>query len=419
VTRRAWVLTLALVLGCGASDPPYVATPAPGPPLVEGAKLAAVPVKPQVCAPTASTKLHTSPLAVVVTPELAATRATLEAVVRAEAPDPANPWAIAHGLVALGPDFTLHNGADAIGHVFAEYGELQAVDGQTLVRFPRKRGSIRIEPHTDLILKAVTESGAKPDRAVTVQGKEHTLADLYCHSRWRTWLDGSKSAFGSFNDMPWSLQGLAAWAPEDDAWTAQGGHAMTLDGFTHDMVVKLQAETQFMREAIATGAKVEKRKQGIFGYTCGGAHLLQGVAYAVGRGFGQPEDRAAIQAELDVLYWRLKLELGVVDHAMSQYPEHRLILLVQRLKFLGHFLESTHKAAAMGLHKPDEAQQATLQVALRELMGTVDILQGGGAFKDLDRLRKANEQTYLDIVGDSAHALHGIDLATGEAGVLL
>ena len=171
--------------------------------------------------------------------------------------------------------------------------------------------------------------------------------------------------------------------------------------------------------AIATGAKVEKRKQGIFGYTCGGAHLLQGVAYAVGRGFGQPEDRAAIQAELDVLYWRLKLELGVVDHAMSQYPEHRLILLVQRLKFLGHFLESTHKAAAMGLHKPDEAQQATLQVALRELMGTVDILQGGGAFKDLDRLRKANEQTYLDIVGDSAHALHGIDLATGEAGVLL
>jgi hypothetical protein len=173
-----------------------------------------------------------------------------------------------------------------------------------------------------------------------------------------------------------------------------------------------------MREAMAAGTTVQKRGQGIFAYTCGGAHLLQGAAYAVWRGFGGETLRAAIIDEVAVLYWRLDLELAVIDQALQQHPQYAVVLIEQRLKFLGHFLESAHKLAAMGFYMPDDDQLAALERARKELVKTVGVLQAMGVFDRLDQLRETNEQTYLDFVGDSAHTLRGIDLSTGKATIL-
>ena len=120
-----------------------------------------------------------------------------------------NPWAVGHAMLALGPDVTLSNGQPAVDWLFSEYAEYQDVGGVAGVAFPAKRGLVRIEPHTDLLLKAVTEGGVKPERPVKVEGRDVTVADLYKRSLCAAWVDGDKTAFGSWNDTPWSLQGLS------------------------------------------------------------------------------------------------------------------------------------------------------------------------------------------------------------------
>ncbi|MBA2320027.1 MAG: hypothetical protein H0V89_02630 [Deltaproteobacteria bacterium] len=252
-----------------------------------------------------------------------------------------------------------------------------------------------------------------------MQGAPATPNELLRRSLARTWVAGETTSADSFNDLPWSLQGFAACIPGDLAWTADGGHPMTLDGLTHAVVAQLSAETKFLRDAVAAGTPVQKQKQGIFAYTCGGTHLLMGAAYAVARGHGEPGDRALIEAEVAPLLWRLDLEMSTVDALLPKHPEHADMLLDQRLKFLGHLLESAHKMAALGLFQPDEAQRATLDRARDELVRTVAALEAQGLLSPdgLAAVKKKREQTWLDLIGDAAHAVRGIDLSTGEGSV--
>ena len=322
-------------------------------------------------------------------------------------------------MLALGRDVVLTNGVNATDWLFAEYAQVRPLEGADGVAFPASRGKIRIEPHTDLILKALTETGVGPERQVQVAGAAHTVGDLYRASLCRAWVDGDDVAFQSWNDTPWALQGLAAWAPPGLSWNADGGHPMTLDGFTHQVVAKLRTETAFMRKTMVVGQSVQKRRQGIFGYTCGGAHLIQGAAYAVARGFGTPEDRVALLDEVDVLFWRLDIELDIYGQALENAPQYRVVLLEQQMKFLGHFLETQHKLAAAGLYTPSDEQRVELGRALDALVSTVNALESEQVFDNLEAVRQDNEQTYLDFIGDAAHGVRAIRLATGSAGVSL
>ena len=280
-----WALLLA---ACSTPEPAVELEPAAeAPPTVEVVSPA---VLPAVAWRVAVDPLR-SPAAAPGDDAFMAARAQLLQVVTERARDPNNPWAIGHGMLALGKDAVLTNDVGAVDHLFAAYAEELVVGEETLVRFPAARGDIRIEPHADLVLKVLTEVGVQPDRAVVVAGQPHTVGDLYRGSMARAWVDGNDTGFASWNDTPWALQGLAALGPDTLTWTALGGHEMSLDGFTSASVAKLRSETAFLREARANGTTVEKRRQFIFDYTCGGSHFFQGAAYAVGRGYGTDEDR--------------------------------------------------------------------------------------------------------------------------------
>jgi hypothetical protein len=404
VILRAFAM--CLLVSCGGESPPAaeppVQAPTAGLPVVEWA----VP-----------TRVAHTPVATRATPELEASRRLLGEVVAAHATDPQNPWAVSHGLLALGPELVLGNGEPAVRFLFAEYAKEQAVGGDRGVAFERRRGAIRIEPHTDLLLKAMTEAGVAPTDEVTVQGAPHVIGDLYRTSLHRTWVDGDKVSAGTWNDMPWTLRGLAAWAPAGLSWEASGGRDMTLDAVTLAAAQQLAAECAFIREAMARNETFQKRGQGIFDYTCGGAHLYQAVAYAVARGFGGPQAREAVVEQIPGLFARLEVELAQVDAALRSHPDYTVVLVTQRLKFLGHFLETTHKMAALELFEPSEEQAAAMQRAADELVATVAVINQLRLFERLDEVRKADEQVYLDLVGDSAHAVRGIDIATGAAGV--
>ena len=419
---------LALVLGCSEPPSPPPVAPPPAPPQVAPK---AVPL-PQVAA-TRSDRVARIPTPLARSADLDTARATLAKVVHDHAREPGNAWAIGHAMLALGPEVELTNGTKAIDYLFVEYGERVDVADDHAVRFPRKRGKIRIEPHTDLLLKGITEGGVSPTRDIAVAGELTTPSQLYRHSLWRAWVDGADTSLDSFDDLPWALQGLSAWAPDDLAWTAKGGHDMTLDGMTHSAVEHLSGQSALLHSARERGAMPQKDGQGIVGYACGGQHLIQGVAYAHARGFGEEGDREAICKEKDLLRWRIDHELNSVDPLLLQHgsdPNVAIVLLNQRFKFLGHYLETASKFAAYEVCEWTDDDQQALQRAADELVRTVDAVRGIGLWDDLEgRVRKnaaldpyrpssgGREQVFLDYIGDAAHAVRGIDLATGQAGV--
>lgn len=418
------VLVLWACQGTGPETPAPAPVPVPAVPVPPPAAPVAAPV---VAYALPTREAHT-PRPLVPSPELVKTRAVLERVVVDHARDPGNPWAIVHGLLALGPTMKLTNDADPVDWMFEHYGEEALTGDIALVTFPASQDGALVEPHTDLVLKAVTEQGFGPDRVVTVAGKPHTVGDLYRHSLWRAWAVGTKTAFqeGTYNDTPWALQGLSAWAPPDLAWTASGNHPMTMSSFTTAVVDQLTVETRAMSEAKAAGQSMKKdTRVGLFRYTCGGQHLVQGAAYAVGRGFGTEADRQRVCDQLSLLLWRIDVELNAIDPILGA-PETtsaiRILLLSQRLKFLGHWLETVHKIGALGVCPLGDPEGVATERVAAELVRTVDALGSLGVWadvsavkanKDLDAIGRGANQVYLDLVGDSAHAVRGIDLATG------
>ena len=418
-------LLLLFLAACGEPTPPpppapTATTPAPAPTAAAPAQgpwnLASV----AQLEPVLPTREGRTPKPIPPDPAYAAADALLAEIVNRYGGDPENPWAVAHGLLAQGPDFKLTNGEPGVEYLFATYAEELPAGGGAFVRFPTQKGKKRIEPHSALMLKNFAEIGVRPDRKVTVNGRPHTVADLYRGVLLSSWLDPARNhaSFDSPNDVPWALQALATWAPEGPLrWTSTDGTEMDLDNLATFTVTVLVQETAFLQQAAAAGADFEKKGQGIFSYTCGGAHILQGASYAVARGRSTAKAKEAVLAQIPLWFYRLPKELTLYDQAMKQAPEHEVRLLVQRLKFAGHFLESMEKMAALGLFTPTDEQQKMLIGAAQQIALTTQALQAAGVFQNMETLRTQDEQLYLDVVGDAAHALRGLRLATG-AGTL-
>ena len=396
------------------APPPTAAHPTLQTPVASSAPAAAV--WPEVL-PVVPERLTQSALTEPADARVKHVRELLLGAVTSHALDPKNPWGVAHAMVAMGPKVTLSDGRDGVDALYADFGGLLEVGEHQGVRFPRKVGNSRVEPHTDLLLKAFVETGVDPSREVLVQGETVTVADHWRASLLRAWVDGDDTSFDSFNDSAWALRGIAGWAPPNLVWTSADGHEMSLDAFTLRVVQEEYALNAELRASITSGATVQKRGQGIWTHTCGGAHTLQAGAYAVARGFGGEEARKMVVADVPVFLHRLDLELQQVDHAMTVRPDYGVILIEQRLKFLGHFLETAHTYSALGLLPDTPENRAVLNKARLELVATVEGLERAGLFPRLGELRAAQEQVFLDYVGDAAHAIHGLDLSTGDASV--
>ena len=402
--------TLWLMLACTSSDAPEPATVTPLPETV---------VAPSEVELRLPDKVTYTPYKAPISPDLERVMAELGAVVDLHAGDPANPWAIAHGMLARGNGFVLTNGEPALTWLYSNYATLQTIEGVEYPAFPRTTADgVKVEPHTDLLLKVFTETGVDPSTIVMVDGREFEVADTWRHSLKTTFIrveaGGETKSFDNPNDMPWGVQALAQWGPEEMSWTAYEGTEMQMDDTTKLMVHVLTSENDFIIRSMISGEPFKKEKQGIHNYTCGGAHLLQGSAFAVARGYGNSDDRDKMEVNAKVLYYRYGIEVAQVDGMIAEYPNFRIQLLSQQLKFIGHFLESAHKLSALGLYTPDATEQQILLTAVDDLIGVVKQLKAYGALDNLDDLRAENEQLYLDLVGDSAHAINGLEIAIGN-----
>jgi hypothetical protein len=400
---------LWLLFACGAEP---TTPPVPNKPtLAIETKPATLPI------PVGTASPKTTPIPLAKTSGVRFATETLSGVIDTYARDPSNPWAIGHGLLANGGELRLSNDEDAIAWLFATYAERFQVSDDWLLRFPDKKGDTRIEPHTDLLLKALTDAGIDPERAVRVQGHDHQVGDLFRGSLSEAWFNPNTKTFSytSPNDVPWSLQGLSSWAPANLEWTSKNGHNTTLDSLADFGLATLIESTQFLATAKKQNIDFQKRGQGIFKFTCGGAHLIQGVAHATARGFGDKANRTHVQEQLHLLMYRFPRELSQIDAAAKQHPAHELKLRVQRLKLTGHTLETLHRVAAY--QWIGSADKTVLEQVAAEVVKSVVLLHDLKAFDALPQIKMKDEQLFLDIVGDSAHALRGLRIATGESGV--
>ena len=99
---------------------------------------------------------------------------------------------------------------------------------------------------------------------------------------------------------------------------------------------------------------------------------------------------------------------------MKSNPDYKVQLLVQRLKFVGHFLETAQKMSMLDLYVPNDAQIRLMKGAMDQLVLIVRALQQEGVFQNLYNYKVNNPQLYRDIIGDSAHALYAIYLFSGN-----
>jgi hypothetical protein len=383
------LLALAFLFGCAPSEP----APTAPPPTAEVAPVAPpAAVPPPAAAPDAR----------------AAAVSALGAVVDREAADPKNAWALAHGLLARGPSFRAADGRLARDVLVADFLE----DGPS---FPRTRGPVRVEPHEDLILKSLVEIGVPLDEPIGAGGPPlRALLEASERAFAPVRTEGATSVFADGNDAPWSVQAWCQAPGGPTSWTSAAGE-VTLDAVAGSMFALLEREMYPIRAAAAKGAPVQKNKQDIFAYTCGGAHLFQGVEACLAAGWpseASARPRFAVLAGLTL--YRVPSETAMVDQALQQYPQLAILLINQDVKFLGHLLEGLGKAQRDGLWTPHPGERARLDQAEARLLQDVMQLQRLGAYGPSEMAQLAgNEQTfqlYLDLVGDACHALRGLEI---------
>lgn len=357
-------------------------------------------------------------------PEAEALRAEatglLSAVIDREAADPANAWALAHGILARGRDFRASDGRLAI-HVLADdFLKQERLPGGIEVSvFPRTSGDVRVEPHTDLVLRTLLEVGVGLDDPLGSDAGSPTLGTLLrgSQARFEPGTGEGAALFADPNDSPWSV---GAWCKAAEpsgiaSFVTASGRTVDVDGAAAVLLGVAERETWFLRQAMSAGHETEKRKQGIFGYTCGGAHLFSGVETCAAAGFparGNPAAR--VLALIDIYLFRVRMETELVERSIAQHPDLAPLLQNQDVKFLGHLLEALGAAERDGIWTPDPDQVEILRGVERRLSERVVQLGRSGVYAAdaMAALEASDEsfQFFLDLVGDACHAFRGLAL---------
>lgn len=342
----------------------------------------------------------------------AKTEQTLRTHCLLSAADPKNPWALAHGITALGPSFSASDGRKASDVIVKDFVRKSAEPASGAYVFERYlQDKTPIDPHANLLTKTLVLAGIKDGASWETPLGKLTLADLV------------KSAEHGFRHVPqnelywqdvgWTLDLFAARrTPKSATFKDGAGATVDLNAVMNDALVYLELAQKDLADGMDKGlASVPKRKQGIYAHACGGLHLFQGVAHwarhpEVKKAWGKRFDR-----QVDVLFYRLGSEQRQYDAAglqVQQMPQYRLALAVQRMKFYGHFLETTGRLRKQNGFKPDGKQKLAIDRAKALLAQAVVDLEALNAWARLPELKQSQPQLYLDLIGDACHAANGL-----------
>lgn len=335
------------------------------------------------------------------------------------AADPKNPWALAHGVKTLGPSFLASDGRKAVDVIFHDFLLRNTLpDGGAGPGAPYGfllygADGTPIEPHPNLNTKALVDDAKMPlSTKLAAPWGTVTIQQL---------VDSAKAGFRHSPQSPdywrgvgWTLGLFAATQKPGTTWKTSDGTTINLDQVFDDALTELEKETADLKAGMEQHLpQVDKRKQGVYAHSCGGLHFVQGVLSwarhpAVKKRWGKRlDDQIAIH------FYRLESERRQYEAAYQQtltsMPQFKIPVLVQMVKFYGHWLETdAHFRDDFGW-KPTAAQVQDINRAKGFLDLAVRALEENHTLEQMPQLKQTQKQIYLDLIGDSCHAAHGLE----------
>ncbi len=330
--------------------------------------------------------------------------------------DVKNPWAMAHGICAFGTAYPAADGRKAADVIIKDYLQRNpGFDAGPLSGAPfgfqrYAADGTPIEPHTNLLVKTLVLGGDKPSTTYPTAWGKVSLAELIASVKLGFRHVPEKEEY--WRDVAWTLDLLSHVLKPGKAahFQSAGGKDVDFNDVMEDALAYVELAQSDLKLGMEKGLpQVDKRKQGLYGHSCGGVHLVQAVL-----GWSRfPEVKKKwgkrLDSVIDVHFYRLESERRQYDAALEQAPQYRLQILTQMLKFYGHFLETLARLKDETGWKPSATQKQSIQKAKALLDATLRLLDADQTFSKMEEIKKASPQIHLDLIGDACHASHGWD----------
>lgn len=368
--------------------------------------LAAVACKETPAAPKSTPAAPASATAAAATPVPELSPLDLEAflenhVRRWAMKDPQNPWALAHALPIVGPDARLASGQTLVEAMLASTA-WQVTKGRSYPGYLGEApdGTPRA-PHRDVAIAALYQAKVDPATTFEIGKRPTTVGALYEGALWT--FESPKD--GGYGQLAWSLMAMAAVPGGQGEFTNFRGLSLDPQAFVEEAAVGLEKANAFLHQAQASGGPLVKRRQGVFAEPCGGWHYYEALARWLPKpGVGQ-KVQPILQRVTELSSYRVHAEGRLYDETHLKAPEHlQRLLWIQELKFFGHYLEAMGVARDGGVVvRPED-----IDFARRRLGQAVNALRELKAFDQMDAINAERHQSYLDLIGDSSHALQGL-----------
>jgi hypothetical protein len=322
----------------------------------------------------------------------------------AHAASPSNPWALAHGITAFGASFRASDGRPAAEVIV---GDFARADASAPTFPPAAKDGTPVEPHPGLLVKTLVLAGLPKGRAFSTAWGKVTLAELIRRAErgFRLPPPGNEVAWA---ELAWTLDVLSATHVPGSGFRDAEGRTVAVDRVMDEAFAALERAQADLGRAMDAGVpRVDKRRQGLYAHPCGGLHFFQAVASWARHPAVRARWGKRLARQIDLLFYRFDSESAQYAETVRAQPGYRLAVRAQELKFHGHLLETLARLRRDGLLSPTRRQSEAIARSRALLAEAVAELEEMGAFRATDRLRQAQPQLALDLVGDACHALHG------------
>lgn len=222
------------------------------------------------------------------------------AIIHRYATLPDDPWAVCHGVRAMGREFTMKGGRRAVDWLLETQLALIPANGTRVLAFP-----LAVEVHPNMFLKTLLEAGVPLDHAFTHQGRRRTLREV---------VEGSRALFrpsevaGQANLLPWSLNAFArTMSPLRGRWTNAWREIVDLDAVVEAALGLLERASLPVMQAMREG-RPESVKAPVHDFTCGGTHMIYGLLTAMVAGYVGQDRLERMRQQVALLVWRLNLQ---------------------------------------------------------------------------------------------------------------
>ena len=350
----------------------------------------------------------------------------LRKFIEKRAVDPDIPWAVGHGILALGFSLRMADGQRAVDYLF-KFLKKKVIKGREYYHFPTgEYFNYLTDAHPNTMLKILLNCGVQ---------REDKFDTPFGAISFQRLLDDAKMLVTPriLNDLnepefDWSLEVLTSLVKPDKAvWRNAFNQKVDLNALTLENLAVLENHMKPIEEFHKNKLRKTPESGLIYHDPCAGSHLLWGNLWAVSRGFGDKSTKKRIKLQAELLFYRHKYEIDMYKRRHNYIKEPDItdnqrrarvwLFFRDQFKFLSHQLESIAIIRDMNIMKFDSEMVATAEASKKLLIKTVKDLKNQEIFKWIHIWKKATDVkndyrgiVFHDIVGDACHAYRSLKL---------